>query len=204
MIVFLYVCTLANKSRSARRSKAAEPHDPTNRSSSQYHVTIEKVPGAPLSTRLKYLLSPAICSQPPNIKPRPPSMPKVREHRSLIPCIPSASVSVTNQTATITKEYIPIKKKDTHRTVQTASGMTDTHTLSQRHPSQEHTSQTSRTKDQTHAPSFKSSSDRRSPLRKAQSVTPSPISTRMHRDHEKKQSMTRNEAARIIQRAWRR
>lgn len=201
MIVFLYFCTLANKSRSARRSKAAEPHDPTSSSSSQCHVTIDKVPGGPLSTRLKDLLSPAICSQPPSIKPRPPSMPKVREHRSSIPCIPSGSVSVTNQTATITKEYIPIRKKDTHSTVQT-----DANTLSQRHPSQEHTSKTSRTKAQTHTPSLKScsSSDHRSPLRKAQSVTPSPISTRMHRDHKQKQSMTRNEAARIIQQAWRR
>lgn len=170
-------------------------------------MTSDAVPGAPQTTRLKELLSPASCSQPPSLKPRPPSVPKVREQPSSITCIPSASVSTANQTDTITRECIPAKKRDTHITVQTASGKTDVHTLPQKHQNhKEQTSEKATTKDQTHTPSLRSCSslDHKSPSRKTQSATHAPISTHMHREHNKEQCITRSEAARIIQRAWRR
>ncbi|XP_070822569.1 inversin isoform X1 [Chaetodon trifascialis] len=192
---------VAHKSRSSRRSKAAEPQETPDASSRHCHVTGDTVPGAPQTTRLKELLSPASCSQPPSLKPRPPCMPKVRERASSNTCTP------TDQTDTITRECIPVKKRDAHMTAQTAPGRTDAHTSPQKHRNhKEQTSEKATTKDQTHTPSLRSSSplDHKSPSRKTQSATHAPISTRTHREHNKEQRRTRNEAARIIQRAWRR
>ncbi|XP_044064574.1 inversin isoform X2 [Siniperca chuatsi] len=197
----------AHKSRSSRRSKAAEPHEVPDASSRHCHVASDTVPGAPQITRLKELLSPASCSQPPSLKPRPPSMPKVRERPSSNTCTLSTSISVTDQADTIIRECIPLKKRDAHMTVQTAPGKTDAHTSPQKHRNhKEQTSEKAATKDQTHTPSLRSSSslDHKSPSRKTQSATHAPISTRAHREHNKEQRRTRNEAARIIQRAWRR
>lgn len=92
-------------------------------------------------------------------------------------------------------------------TAQTAPGRTDAHTSPQKHRNhKEQTSEKATTKDQTHTPSLRSSSplDHKSPSRKTQSATHAHISTRTHREHNKEQRRTRNEAARIIQRAWRR
>ncbi|XP_070768341.1 inversin [Enoplosus armatus] len=196
----------AHKSRSSRRIKTAEPHEVPDSSSRHCHVTEDTVPGAPQTTRLKELLSPASCSQPPSLKPRPPSMPKVRERPSSNTCTPSTSFSVTHQTDTITRECIPLKKRDAHMTVQTAPGKTDAHTSAQKHRNHKETSEKAATKDQTHTPSLRGSSslDHKSPSRKTQSATHAPISTRTHREHSKEQRRTRNEAASIIQRAWRR
>ena len=165
--------------------------------------------GVPQTTRLKELLSPASCSQPPSLKPRPPCMPKVRERPSSSTCAHSTSVpAAMNQTDTITRECIPVKKRDAHMTVQTAPSKTDAaHTSAHKHRNhKEQTSEKAATRDQTHTPSLRSSSslDHKSPSRKTQSATHAPVSTRTHRDHNKEQRRTRSEAARIIQRAWRR
>lgn len=195
-----------HKNRFSRKSKAAEPHEVPDASSRHCHVTGDTVPGASHTTRLKELLSPASCSQPPSLKPRPPSMPKGRERLSSN--TPSTSVSTTDQTDTITRECIPLKKRDAHMThVQTASGKTDARTSPQKHRNhKEQTSEKVTTKDQTHTPSLRSSSslDHKSPSRKTQSATHAPIPTHTHREHNKEQHSTSNEAARIIQRAWRR
>ncbi|KAM9353119.1 inversin [Symphorus nematophorus] len=196
----------AQKSRSSRRSKASEPHELPDASSRHCHVTGDTVPGAQATTRLKELLSPASCSQPPSFKPRPPCTPKVRERPSSNTCTHSTSVpAATDQSDTITRECIPVKKRDTHMTVQTAPGKTDAaHTSAHKHRNhKEQTSEKAATRDQTHTPSLRSSSslDHKSPSRKTQSATHTPISTRTHRDHKRQ---TRSEAARIIQRAWRR
>ncbi|KAI3360486.1 hypothetical protein L3Q82_002370 [Scortum barcoo] len=194
----------AHKSRSSRKSKAAEPHEVPGASSHQSHVTGDSVPGAPQTTRLKELLSPGSCSQPPSLKPRPPSMPKVRERPSSNTGTPSATAE---QTVAITGECVPLKKRDAHMTVQTAPRQTDARTSLQKHRNQkEQTSERATTKDQTHTPSLRSSSssDHKRPSRKTQSATHAPISTRTHRGHSKEQHRTRSEAARTIQRAWRR
>lgn len=210
MFSFFFISLItppAHKSRSSRRSKAAEPHEVPDASNHHCHITGDTVPGAPQTTRLKELLSPASCSQPPSLKPRPPSMPKVRERPSSNTCTPSASVSAMEQTVAVTRECIPLKKRDAHMTVQTAPGKTDPHTSPQKHRNhKEQTSEKAATKDQTHTPLLRSSSssDHKSPSRKTQSATHAPISTRTHREHNKEQRRTRNEAARTIQRAWRR
>uniref|UniRef100_A0A3B4UFA4 Inversin n=1 Tax=Seriola dumerili TaxID=41447 RepID=A0A3B4UFA4_SERDU len=195
----------AHKSRSSRRSKAAELQEVPQASRHHTHVTGDTVPGAPQTTRLKELLSPASCSQPPSLKPRPPSMPKVRERPSSITSIPSTSVSSMDQTEATSKECMSIKKRDTHTSMQAAPGKTDAHTSQQKHRNhKEQTSERAATKDQTHTPSLRSSSslDHKSPSRKTGAHVP--ISTRTHRGHDKEQRRRRNEAARIIQRAWRR
>ncbi|XP_059194644.1 inversin isoform X2 [Centropristis striata] len=197
----------AHKSKSSRRSKAGEPHDAPDALGRHCPVTCDPVPGAPQTTRLKELLSPASCITLPSLKPRPPSMPKVRERPSSSTCIPSTSVTAIDQTDTITRECIPPNKKDTRMTVQTAPGKTDAHTAPQTHRNhKEQTSEKAATKEQTHTPSLRSSSssDHKSPSRKTQSATHAPISTRTLREHNKELRRRRNEAARIIQRAWRR
>lgn len=189
-----------HKSRSSRRSKASEPHEIPDAPNRHSHVTCDTTPCAPQTTRLKELLSPASCNQPPTLKPRPPSTPKVREQ-------PSTSISSMDQTDTITRECIPLKKRDAHTTVQTAPGKTDALTSAQKHRNhKEQTSEKAATKDQTHTPSLRrsSSSDRRSPSRKTQAAAHAPIPKRTHRGQDKEQRRRRNEAARIIQRAWRR
>ncbi|XP_044214200.1 inversin isoform X1 [Thunnus albacares] len=189
-----------HKSRSSRRSKASEPHEVPDAPNRHCHVPCDTTPCAPQTTRLKELLSPASCNQPPTLKPRPPSTPKVREQ-------PSTSISSMDQTDTITRECIPLKKRDAHTTVQTAPGKTDALTSAQKHRNhKEQTSEKAATKDQTHTPSLRrsSSSDRRSPSRKTQAATHAPIPKRTHRGQDKEQRRRRNEAARIIQRAWRR
>ncbi|XP_068425458.1 inversin [Clinocottus analis] len=198
----------AHKSRSSRRSKAAETHEVPDALDRCCHVTSDTaVPGALQTTRLKELLSSASCSQPASLKPGPPSMPKVRERPSSNACIPSTCVSVTDNTDTITRECIPLKKRDAHMTVQTAPGKTDAATAPQKHRNhKEQTSEKAAAKDVTCIPSLESGSslDHKSPLRKTQSATHAPTPRRTHREHNKEQRRRRNEAARIIQRAWRR
>lgn len=203
---FSFFLTQGHKSRSSRRSKATESHELPVTSSCQCHVTSDTVPGASQTTRLRELLSPASCSQPPTLKPRPPSVPKVRDQPSSITCLPPTS-STANQTDPITRECLPVKKRDTHITVQTAPGKADAHTSPQKHRNcKEHTSEKAATKDQTHAPSLRScsSSDRQSPARKTPPASHAPVCTQLHGEHNREQRMTRNEAARIIQRVWRR
>ncbi|XP_039972970.1 inversin isoform X2 [Xiphias gladius] len=195
----------AHKSRSSRRSKAAEPHEVPEALSHHTHVTSDRVPGAPQPTRLKELLSPASCSQPPSLKPRPPSMPRVRERPSSITSTSSTSVSSMDQTEASFRECIPLKNRDALMSVQTAPGKTDPHTSPQKHKNhKEQTSESAATKDQTHMPSLRSSSslDHKSPSRKT--GTHAPISARTQKGHDKEQRRRRNEAARIIQRAWQR
>ncbi|XP_042369675.1 inversin-like, partial [Plectropomus leopardus] len=193
-----------HKSRSSRRSKAPEPNELPDASNLPSHVTGDTVPGAPQTTRLKELLSPASCSQPPSLKPRPPSMPKVRERPSSNTCAPTG-VTAIDQTDTVTRECGSHKKRDTHLTLQTAPGKTDAHNAPQKHRNhKEQTSERTATKDQTPSSGSSSSLDHKSPSRKTLSATHAPISTRMHGEHHKEQRRRRNEAARIIQRAWRR
>ncbi|XP_018541672.1 inversin isoform X2 [Lates calcarifer] len=190
----------AHKSRSFRRSKAAEPHEVPEAASDHSHVTGDTVPSAPQTTRLKELLSPASCSQPPSLKPRPPSVPKIRERPSSIMSTPSTSVSSMDQTEAGSRECISLKRRDFHMSMQT-----HIHSSPQKHRShKEQTSDRAATKDQTHTSSLRSSSslDHKSPSRKT--GTHAPIPTRTHRGHDKEQRRRRNEAARIIQRAWRR
>lgn len=197
----------AHKSRSSRRGKAAEPHEVPETWSQQNPLTGDIVPSASQTTRLKELLSPVSCSQPTSLKARPPSMPKPRERPSSNTCAPSTSVSAMDQTEANTRECTSLKKRDSHMSVQRAPDKTETHTSPQKHRShKETTSERTTTKDQSHTPSLRSSSSigHKGSSRKTQSATHAPISTFTHRERDKEQRRRKNEAARIIQRAWRR
>ncbi|KAM3614919.1 uncharacterized protein V6R79_020788 [Siganus canaliculatus] len=170
----------AHKSRSSRKSKAAEVHEPPDASNlPTCHVTSDAAPGPPQGTRLQELLSPATYSQPPGLRPRPPSMPKSRERPSSNTC----NASMTEQTDTTTRPSV--KRRDTHVTVESDAGIS---------------SQLFH-KDQSHAPSIRispSSETHKLPLRKTQSVA------HAAKLNNKEQCRMRNDAACIIQRAWRR
>lgn len=197
----------AHKSRSSRRSKAGEPHEVLETWSHHSHPTGDIVPSSPQTTRLRELLSPVSCSQPTSLKPRRPSIPKVRERPSSNTCAPSTNFSAMDQTEASTRECSSLKKRVSHMSVQTAPGKTDTHTSPQKHRNhKENTSERTTTKDQTPAAILRSSSSigHKGSSRKTQSAMRAPISTRTHREYDKMQRRRRNEAARIIQRAWRR
>eukprot|EP00066_Takifugu_rubripes_P014703 XP_011603969.1 PREDICTED: inversin isoform X2 [Takifugu rubripes] len=179
-----------DKSRSSRRTKAAEARDDADTSSCQRCVTSDPSPGASKSTRLKERLALSGCSQPHGLKPRPPSMPRVRDQLSP----PSRTLSPGSYTAyqndSIPRERIPVKKRD----IAVAAGRTNAPLSSQKHQNQkDHTSKAVPAKDDVDR--SVSSSDHRG-VGKAQRV--------FTNVHCKKESVMRNEAARIIQRAWRR
>lgn len=174
----------SDKSRSSRRTKAAEARDGADTSRC---VTSDPSPGASKCTRLKERLALSGCSQPPGLKPRPPSMPRVRDQLSP----PSRTLSPGSYTAyrndSNSRERTPAKKRD----VAVTAGRTNAPLSSQKHQNQkERASKAAPAKDE--ADGSGSSWDRR----KAQCVV-----TNVHR---KTESVMRNEAARIIQRAWRR
>ncbi|XP_029928027.1 inversin [Myripristis murdjan] len=198
-----------HRSRSSRRSKEAEPHEVPNALPSHCHVNCDPVPYAVQTTRLKERLSPAGCSRPPSPKPRPPTTPKAKKRSSLNSSTPSMSCTATDQTDAITKERMPLNKRDTHTTAQTALGKTDAHTSPQKYRNnKEHSSERPAKSDQSHTPSLRcrSALDHKSPSSKTHThaATHIPISMRTQREHDREQHRRRNEAARIIQRAWRR
>ncbi|XP_062255648.1 inversin isoform X2 [Platichthys flesus] len=184
-----------HKSRSSRRHKAAEPHEAPEASSHRSHVTDDTVSGAPQTTRLKELPSPASCSQPPNLKPRPPSMPKVRERLSFNTSAPITGASSTEQIEATSREFTPHMP---------APGKTNAPTSPLKPRNKEQTPERGSTRDQSHTASLRSTSslDHKRPSRKT--GTHGAVSTRAHRGHDREQRRRRTEAARIIQRAWRR
>ncbi|XP_074540577.1 inversin isoform X2 [Halichoeres trimaculatus] len=191
-----------HKRRSSKRSKPPELSDVPDVSSTHCEVTGDPVPCAYQSTRLKELLSPSSCSHPSTPRPGPHSFPKVRDRQSSI-----TFVSVTHQTEAIAQEDLPLKRRDTHMTMQMAPCKTDSHTSLHKHRNhKEQTSEKAALKDKTCSPSLgsSSSSDHKSPSRNTQSATHAPIPARTHREINKEQRRVRNKAARIIQRAWRR
>ncbi|XP_026173454.1 inversin isoform X2 [Mastacembelus armatus] len=176
-----------HKSRSSRRSNATEPCDVPE--------TLR------CHTRPKELLSPVSFRQPPTLKPRPPSIPKVREQLFPTTYAPSTSVPTMVQTEISAGEYRRLKKKDTHST------QSDARTSPQKHRNhKEQTSDRVATKDQTHTPSLRSSTslEHKISMKRTQFATHAPILTRTHREYDKEERRRRNEAARLIQQAWRR
>ncbi|KAK2844540.1 hypothetical protein Q5P01_011199 [Channa striata] len=153
----------AHKSKTSRRVKEDEPQGLPEPLSHHSHMAVNTMPGAPQTTRLKEHLSPVSCSQPHSLKPRPPSMPKVRERPSSNTCAPSASVSTMNQTQ---KAQKPQREGHYQRP--------NLHFRPQK-------------------------------LFKKDSVChTNPSLNPTCREYDKEQRRRRNEAARIIQRAWRR
>lgn len=179
----------AHKNRLSRRSKAAGPHQvPDIRT--QHSLGSSEAVCSAQTTRLNELLSPVSCIQPPSLKPRPPLMPKVRERNTCV------SNMVQPEAST--------RGRDSLMLVQTAR---DTHTSPQKHRShKETTSERTTPKERTRTPSLRSSlsSGHKGSSRKSQSATRAPVSPRVHKESDKEQRRRRNEAARIIQRAWRR
>ncbi|XP_067365737.1 inversin isoform X2 [Channa argus] len=192
-----------HKGKLSRRVKQDEPHEVTGTLSHYSGMTVNTVAGAPKTTRLKEHLSPDSWSHPHSLKP----MPKVRGRPSSNTCAPSTSVSTVNQTEANNRECINLKTRDAHMSVQSASAKIDTHTSTEKHRNhKETTSERAASKDQTYTPSFRSSSylAHKSSSRKTQCATQAPASTCTYREYDKEQPRRRNEAACIIQRAWRR
>lgn len=184
-ILFL---TPVRRSRPSARSKAAELKDPPAATSS--HKLGDKEAGVSQNSRLKELLSPSSSSS--GLKPRPPSTPRVREPTS----------SSTGQTDGLTSRR---KRREGHVGVRAASAKTDGDSASPkpRNHKEKTTAAGSRTvADQAPPTSTRSCSSvgRKTPQRKARSATPAPDLKRergqRHLEHE--------QAARTIQRAWRR
>ncbi|KAM4581149.1 inversin isoform 1-T3 [Odontesthes bonariensis] len=196
----------AQKSRFSR-SNAAERHEVPAALSQNCHVSSDTGPDASQTTRLKELLSPASCKEPPSLKPTPPTVSKVSEKSTSNTSTPSTPISIMDQSEARTRECIPRKKRHTHTSVQTASSKTDDQTFPQKHRThREQTSEKATVKDQTHAVSLSSNSalDHKRPSRKTQSGTHAAMSTRAQREYDKELRKKRSEAARIIQRAWHR
>lgn len=172
--------TPVRRSRPSARGKAAELKDPPAASSS--HKLGDKEAGVSQNSRLKELLSPSSSS---GLKPRPPSTPRVREPTS----------SATGQTDGLTSRR---KRREGHVK---ADG--DSASPKPRNHKERTAAAGSRTvADQAPPTSTRSCSSvgHKTPQGKAQSATPAPDSKRergqRHLEHE--------QAARTIQRAWRR
>ncbi|XP_068614259.1 inversin [Brachionichthys hirsutus] len=188
----------AQKNRSSRRSRAAEPRELPDAASRQRHVAGDNVPGAAQTARLKELHSAARSTQPVCLKYRSPSMPKVRER----PSLPPSCVSTADLTDTITRECVLVKKRDNLMTVQTAPSKTGAHAAAQKHQNhKEQTLENATNKDPTHPDRKSSSLDLK---RKTKSAAHVPMPTRAHRKRNKEPCRTKDEAARVIQQAWRR
>ncbi|XP_075868643.1 inversin isoform X2 [Nelusetta ayraudi] len=175
------------RSRPSARSKAAELKDPPAATSSD--KLGDKEAGVSQNSRLKELLSPSSSS---GLKPRPPSTPRVREPTS----------SSTGQTDGLTSRR---KRREGHVAVRAASAKTDGDSASPkpRNHKEKTAAAGSRTvTDQAPPTSTRSCSSvgRKTPQGKAQSATPAPDLKQergqRHLEHE--------QAARTIQRAWRR
>uniref|UniRef100_A0A672G3V1 Inversin n=1 Tax=Salarias fasciatus TaxID=181472 RepID=A0A672G3V1_SALFA len=192
----------AHKSRSSRRSKVSEPQEAPE-ALSRSHESGDSAPGAPQTTRLKELLSPGSSSQPPSLKPTSPSTPKTRDQPPPSACTPSTPASAADQSEARTGERIPLKKTDNPASVQTVIAKADSHTSPRKH--RKHKQQNS-PRDRAPVVSLGSSSslDHKSPSRKTHSASRASLSARTHREHSREQRRRRNEAARTIQRAWRR
>lgn len=188
-----YLCSPDNKSRSNRRGKAAEAHDHADSSGCQRYGTGDPAPGTARSTRLKELLSRSGCSQPPGLKPRPPSTPRVREQ----PCPNSPTLSpgsfTAHQADSRSRDRIPARKKEIPVSAQAPPGRTEDPLSPQKHQSQKKRS----SKGPAGSPSGRSRSSLEPRGVKKPQCAPTDVPCH-------KETMMRNQAARTIQRAWRR
>ncbi|XP_043973838.1 inversin isoform X1 [Gambusia affinis] len=137
-------------------------------------------PEASQHSRLKKLLSPAGSRQPPTLKPTPPTAAKAAGERS------SSVASAASVTAS-SADRAEANSRDGRKKDPATTGHSSRKHRNHKEPSSEVRHQ---------APSLRSSSslDHKRPRRKTQSGG---------REHEKEQAR-RNDAARIIQRAWQR
>lgn len=178
----------AQRSKFSRRSAAAERHEAPEALSCGSLLNNHSPPGASQHTRLKKLLSPAGSREPLSLKSRPASAPKAGERSSSVASAASTAASSAGQAEASSSED---RKKYPRMSV----GSSRSH--------RSHKEATSEVRDQAQPPSIRSSSssDHKRPRRKTQ---PGGLaSASAQRGHEK-EDMRRNEAARIIQRAWQR
>lgn len=187
-VCFIFYLYFSDRSRSSRRTKATEAPDDADTSSCQRRVTSDPSPGVSKSTRLKERLTPSGCSQPHGLKPRPPSIPRVRDQLSPASRTLSPGSYTAYRNDSISRERIPVKKRD----IAVTAGRTNAPLSPQKHQ-KEQTSKAAPAKDEVDR--SVSSLDHRG-VRKAQHVFTDV--------HGKQESLMRNQAARIIQRAWRR
>uniref|UniRef100_A0A3B3VGQ2 Inversin n=1 Tax=Poecilia latipinna TaxID=48699 RepID=A0A3B3VGQ2_9TELE len=159
----------------SRRSVAAERQEALNCSSA---LSDRSPPEASQHTRLKKLLSPAGSREPPTLKLTPPTAAKAAGERSS-----SVASAMASSAARAEANSRDGRKKDP-----AATGHSSRKHRNHKEPSSEVRHQ---------APSLRSSSslDHKRPRRKTQPGG---------REQEEKEEVRRNEAARIIQRAWQR
>ncbi|KAM4601065.1 inversin isoform 2-T3 [Polymixia lowei] len=178
-----------HRSRSSRRSKEPEPCNVPCSLTRQRQLNCDPVACSPQTSRLKERLSPAGCSRPPSPKHRPPTTPKPKTRP------PPNTHPAADRTDGIAKGRGPLNKRDSYPT-----GKTDAHTSPQRHSNKkQHSLESSASSDQAHTPSLRchSALDHKIPSSRTHTHAGAhiPISARTHREQE---------AARTIQRAWRR
>ncbi|XP_014851529.1 PREDICTED: inversin isoform X3 [Poecilia mexicana] len=166
------------KIRISRRSVAAERQEALSCNSA---LSDRSPPEASQHTRLKKLLSPAGSREPPTLKLTPPTSAKAAGERSS--SVASAASAMASSAARAEANSRDGRKKDP-----AATGHSSRKHRNHKEPSSEVRHQ---------APSLRSSSslDHKRPRRKTQPGG---------REQEEKEQVRRNEAARIIQRAWQR
>lgn len=163
--------------RISRRSVAAERQEALSCSSA---LSDRSPPEAPQHSRLKKLLSPTGSREPPTLKLTPPTAAKAAGERS-------SSVASTASATASSADRAEANSRDGRKKEPATTGHSSRKHRNHKEPSSEVRHQ---------APSLRSSSslDHKRPRRKTQPGG---------REHEKEQ-VRRNEAARIIQRAWQR
>ncbi|XP_013860192.1 inversin [Austrofundulus limnaeus] len=168
----------AHKSRMSRRRSTAERAEAPEALSCDTDVS--------QTTRLDELLSPSVCRE---LKPTPPSWPRVRDRSSSNTSAPSPPVSALEQSEAGAGDCIPLKKRD--------GRSSRTHASLQKHRNRrEQASERAFVKDQTASLRSNSSLQRQQPSGGAQAGNHT--ITREQQDGD----LRRNEAARILQQAW--
>lgn len=189
----------AYRSRSSKRSKDPESCGVPDTQTHQCHVIADPLPYNPHTSKLRERLSPAGCSQPPSPKPRRPTSPKSKKPSPSATRPPSKRGPGADPADTFAKERFPPNKRDTHPAARTALGKADAHaSVPKRRSNKDQHSESTAPGEQAHTPSLRcrSAPDHKPPSSRTHThaATHTPIT---HKEH-------RNEAARTIQKAWRR
>uniref|UniRef100_A0A3P9KT94 Inversin n=1 Tax=Oryzias latipes TaxID=8090 RepID=A0A3P9KT94_ORYLA len=192
----------AHKSKISRRSKVADRHEVPDALSSSSHISSDTDESQ--TTRLKVLLSPARCRETAALKPTPPAVHKVKERPSSNASTRSTPVSTLVQREARKGESMTLKNRDVHTRVQIIAGNADASLSTRRHrKSREQVSgRSTKTKDRAHANTSRDGAKK--PSSENESDLHAVVTAQIQRDRDKDQHRRRNQAARLIQQAWRR
>ncbi|XP_035989400.1 inversin isoform X2 [Fundulus heteroclitus] len=169
----------AQRSRLSRRSIAAERHAAPEALSCSSTLSDHAASEAPQHTKLKKLLSPAGSREPPSPRPTPHTAPRAGQRSSSVASAASTAVSPADRAEARPGEG---RKKDSSR----------------KHRSHKEPTSEAALRDRAQPPSLRSSSSS-DPKRLRRRAQPEVTSTGTEEER-----VRRNEAARVLQRAWQR